>query len=398
MTNYKDMLKKAQFYKKQILNSFIKHGYFPSNEEINNALQDVDTRSALLETYISTKGSYFNTKEINYMFECIYKDLTFLYEILEDILLNDYNKLKLDTEAYLLELESKALNLKNRMNEEVNSTALGTTIFFKSNGWETITVDNITTINLGKMDLIQGSELAVFANINNITADSIYFKFEDDSNNNNNFNALPYNYNENTYTVPGELSINKYDLTLNGNLIVNGNIEINLDNVDDNNMYKILGGKNLMKVTYKDNNVTEYISFATNDKPFYTDKECYIEFFLLNGTNVAYDFNQKPNHTNFSLNDGTISSNSKVTKIFIDAPSNFACRFVLETGEVWASYTDALIKDKKHILYTGSWDLRDFLILEYVRSKKTSYNISVVLNSNEEIVKYINNIYIKEIE
>lgn len=397
MTEYKDMLKKAQFYKTQVMQAFIRKGYFPSNDEINNALNDIDMRSALLETYISTKGSYFNTKEINYMFECVYKDLNFLYEILEEILIEQYNRLQLDIEAQLVELEAKSSRMKKRMNEEINSTALGTTILFKSNEWETTTEDNITIVDLGKMELIQGSKIATFANIDNITPDSVYFKFDDPNNTNNSFKALPYNYNEDTYIVPGELAINKYDLTLNSNLIVKGNIEVNLSNVNIDNIYKILGGKSLMKITYKENNTVEYVPFSTNIRPFYTDKDCYIEFFIINGSTVNYNFSKKPNHTNFSLNDGYITTSSNVTKIFIDAPANFTCAFNLENGDIWASYTDALIEDNNHLLYTGSWDLRDFQILEYVKSKKTTYSVSVVLNSNEEIVKHINSIYIKEI-
>ena len=75
ISEYKDMLEKARFYKKQVIQSFIKQGYFPSDEEIQTALSDIDMRSALLDTYLSAKGSLFNTKEINFMFECIYKDL-----------------------------------------------------------------------------------------------------------------------------------------------------------------------------------------------------------------------------------------------------------------------------------------------------------------------------------
>lgn len=397
MTEYKDMIKKAQFYKTQVMQSFIKRGYFPSNDEISNALDDIDTRSALLETYISTKGSYFNTKEINYMFECIYKDLNFLYEILEEILIEQYNRLRLEIEAQLVELEAKSSNLKKRMNEEINSTALGSTILFRSNEWETDTKDNITTVDLGELELIQGSKIAVFANIDSITPDSVYFKFDDPNNTNNSFKALPYNYNEDTYIVPGELATNKYDLNLNSNLIVKGNIEINLSNVDVNNIYKILGGKSLMKITYKEDSTVEYVAFSTNARPFYASKECYIEFFIMNGTTVNYNFNKKPNHTNFSLNDGYITTSSQVTKIFIDAPQDFTCAFDLEDGGIWASYTDALIKDTSHLIYTDSWDLRDFQILEYVKSKKTIYKICAVLNSNEEIVKHINSIYIKEI-
>ena len=162
IAQYRDMLEKAQFYKKQVIQSYIKQGYYPSDEEIQAALSDIDTRSALLETYLSAKGSLFNTKEINYMFECIFKDLEILYKVLEDILTQEYNKLKLDVEAQVVELEQKVYSLKRRMNEEINSTTLGKTILFQANNWKSETNDNITTVSLGKMDLISFLPLILF--------------------------------------------------------------------------------------------------------------------------------------------------------------------------------------------------------------------------------------------
>ena len=107
MDIYKDMLAKAKIYKKQIINDFVKRGYFPTDKDISAKLESIETRTALCEAYLSKPGSLFNTKEFNYMFEMIYKDLTLLYEILQDILLNEYNQLKVYIEAsslYILKL------------------------------------------------------------------------------------------------------------------------------------------------------------------------------------------------------------------------------------------------------------------------------------------------------
>ena len=395
ISEYKDMLEKARFYKKQVIQSFIKQGYFPSDEEIQTALSDIDMRSALLDTYLSAKGSLFNTKEINFMFECIYKDLNILYTVLEDILLNEYNKLKLDVEAQVTELEQKVYNLKCRMNEEINSTTLGTTIFFKANNWESETNDDITTISLGELDLINGSEIALFANINNIEADSVYFKLESET---DTMYALPYNYNNDVYTIPGKLGINRFAFNISKDLKVNGNIEISLNDLDYRNEYKILGGQNLMKVTYKDSNIVSYEPFASFDRPFSTDKECYIEFYMIDNSSITYDFNIAPNHTNFALNDGTIVSNKTITKVFIDAPAGFVCRFRLDKGEIWGSCTDGIIQNNNTLLYTGDWTLKDFQILEIVKSKLTKYKISLILKSDKTIINYINNVYIKEVD
>lgn len=395
ISKYKDMLEKARFYKKQVIQSFIKQGYFPSDEEIQTALSDIDMRSALLDTYLSAKGSLFNTKEINFMFECIYKDLNILYTVLEDILLNEYNKLKLDVEAQVTELEQKVYNLKCRMNEEINSTTLGTTIFFKANNWESETNDDITTISLGELDLINGSEIALFANINNIEADSVYFKLESET---DTMYALPYNYNNDVYTIPGKLGINRFAFNISKDLKVNGNIEISLNDLDYRNEYKILGGQNLMKVTYKDSNIVSYEPFASFDRPFSTDKECYIEFYMIDNSSITYDFNIAPNHTNFALNDGTIVSNKTITKVFIDAPSGFVCRFRLDKGEIWGSCTDGIIQNNNTLLYAGDWTLKDFQILEIVKSELTKYKISLILKSDKTIINYINNVYIKEVD
>lgn len=394
INQYRDMLEKAKFYKKQVMQSFLKRGYFPSNEEIQAALSDIDTRSALLETYLSAKGSLFNTKEINYMFECIYNDLDILYRVLNEILTDEYNRLRLEVEAQVTELEQKVYNLRRRMDEEVNTTTLGSTIFFKANNWQSETNDDTTVIDLGELNLIDGSNITLFANINNIEADAVYFKLESES---DSFFALPYNYNEDVYTVPGRLAINKYELNMAERLIVNGNVEINIDNVNYENDYKILGAHNYIKVTNKTTNAVTYEQFPTMGKSFQAVADCYIEFYMLEDTLIRYDFNMAPNHTNFALNDGTISSTQTITKVFIDASEGFVCRFGIEKGEVWSSCTDALIQSTDTILYTGDWTLRDFMIVEFVKAKKTKYKLSLILKSNESIINYIDCVYIKAV-
>ena len=145
MEIYKDMLAKAKIYKKQIINDFTKRGYFPSNEDIENKLEQIEMRTALCEAYLSKPGSLFNTKEFNYMFEMIFKDLTLLYEILQDILLNEYNQLKIYIETHLNELEIQANLFQRRLDEEMAATSLGKLLFMKTNDWDIETND--TEIN-----------------------------------------------------------------------------------------------------------------------------------------------------------------------------------------------------------------------------------------------------------
>lgn len=399
MQNYKDMLLKAKYYREQVMQSFIKRGYYPSKDEIAVRLSDIDTRTALLDTYMSKKGSLFNTKEVNYMFECIYKDLNILYTVLQDILVNDYNKLKLNIEAYLTELEFKTSNFKKRMDEEMSTSSLGNTLFFESNSWNSSTKDNITTINLGDLTMVQSAEIAFFANINNVEATKVSFKCiaEDGT---KTFRALPYNYNNDTYIVPGKSDYNIYELNLNGKLIVDGKIS-SVMKTDPCNDYKILAGSNKMFVTYKDDNSLHIEDIATNNNVFYAKEACYIEFYYVDGEKLEYNFNMRPNHTNFTLSDGYISTDGQMMrKIFIDAPAGFSCSFKQESDSViFAQCTDGLIYDANSITYAGNLDLRDFQIREIVKSNTTDYKIQMFIDSDDpDILSKIDCVYIKEVE
>lgn len=130
---YKDMLLKLDYHKKHIINAFIKRGYFPSKEEIENKLELLNSRLALFKKQTFVPGEQFNTKEINHMLEKIYTDIVFLYKVIEEIQKDELNRLTLGIETHMINLEAIADNFKKRANEEINSTSLGKTLLFKSN-------------------------------------------------------------------------------------------------------------------------------------------------------------------------------------------------------------------------------------------------------------------------
>lgn len=399
---YKDMLEKLKYHKQLIMNAFIRNNYYPSNEEINAALAKVNARLSLFESYISKPGSKFNYKEINYCFEMIYKDLELLYVVLENILYNEYSQLKLQIESKLLELESKASSFKQRCTEEANSTALGTTIFFQSNNWLIFTEDQMTILDLGSIDFIEGQTIACFANVNDVEQDQVAFKFINEDSEKD-FLALPYNMYENiSYKIPGELGINKYSYNINSSAIVDDyfKIEHKLNNL---NKYKITGGANLMAVTSKRTGLTELVRFPNIDDYYYTAlEECFIEFYVVDG-NVSdasvleYSFNTRPNHCNFDLQNGTIKIDKDIKRISIDAQKGLTLAFLADHGTIYAECIDAVIVDKDNMLYVGNLDIRDIVIREYVRSNLETYNVKVYINSKEDIISGINSIYIKEL-
>ena len=402
MEIYKDMLEKLKYHKQLLMNAFIRNNYYPSNEEVNASLAKINARLSLFETYISKPGSYFNPKEINYCFDMIYKDIEILYKVLQEILTKEYSQLKVHIEATLSELEAKANYFNKRCSEESNATALGTTILFESNSWNITTQDQITIINLGDYEFIEGSEIACFANINNIEKDMVAFKLIH-SDSSKNIAALPYNLYDNiTYRIPGELGINKYILSMAYNSVVNDNINIEHE-VNIENDYKLLGAKGYISVTSKSSGVTRLINYPDmNSYSSVAAEDCYIEFFIVDGnisdsSCIEYNFNMAPLHQNFSLQNGTIKLDSDIKRIYIDAQAGLTMSFNLEQGDIYAECIDAVIVDKNNMLYTGNKNIRDIMVREYVKSNKTTYNVQVYINTIESIIDSIDSIYIKEI-
>jgi hypothetical protein len=391
---YKDMLLKLIFHKEQIMKQFLKKGYFPKNDEINTALSQVDNRLALFKTYLFQPGELLNIKELNHGLEMIYKDLEFLYKILEEISIQEINKLNLYIETHMTYLEDLSKHFKQRAIEEINSTTLGTTLLFKSSNWDIETKDDSTIINLGDIELVQGSNIACFINANNVVNNSVKYSFTA-HNDIYDFEALPYNYNNNIYKVPGDLDIKKHALKLDNNFIVSGAVNIPISNLNELNEYIVMGGKDLISVTYKDTNQTVLYPFPYADTPFYANESCYITFYISDGKEVEYNFNKKPLHTNFSLQNGLIQIDSDVHKVFLDVDSGFVCNFSIKDGAAWASKEEGIINGDK-IVYNGNPNLRDFEIREYVRKNKTKYDINVTIQSQDDIVPLIESIYIKE--
>ena len=392
---YKDMLLKLEYHRKYIINAFIKKGYFPNTEEINNKLEQIDNRLALFKSYKFIPGEKFNTKQINHMFNMLYKDIVFLYKILEDIQINELNKMLLDIEAKMINLESLATHYKKRANEEINSTALGKTIIFKTDSWNIDVNDEYVSIDIGEIELTQGTEIACFANINNTDKKNIVFNFKA-SNSKYDFTALPYNYNNDTYIVPGTIEVKDTDLTLNEEFNINSEIRIPYE-TNIANDYKILGGKGKMVITNKETNVVSIEDIPTFEKPFVATSNCFISFYVEGEETIEYNFNKKPFHSNFSIQNGYINITNDIQKIFLDVEKDFTCYFTFNDKCIeWATLEEAIVYNK-YLIYNGMLLVRDFKIKEYIKDKTTSYNVTISINEadNDQV---IDSVYIKEVE
>ena len=184
-------------------------------------------------------------------------------------------------------------------------------------------------VKLENINLIQGTEISCFANVNNSDKRNVLFKFNCEEDDSKSFFAFPYNYNNDTYIVPGDMTINEKEFTLQSNFNINSEITLPVT-VNMNNDYKILAGNNKILVTDKITNEVKVYDFPTSEKPFVAPSNCYISFYIENKGTVEYNFSHRPFHCNFSLQNGLIQITKDVQKIFLDVDKGFTCYFVLD--------------------------------------------------------------------
>lgn len=396
MNNFKDVEKKLDYYKQQVLEELVSKGIYPDNSLIESRLNSINAHIALFQNYNVVEGKLFNANEYNQRLKLIYQDLTFLYELLYELTVMDYNKLQNFINSHLSELNSIVETYNKRAEYENNSTTLGKTLLFKNNSFSIEDKDSVTILNLGELSISNATVLACIANINNVKPDDIIFKFKQ-TGKEQWINVSPYNYNNELLTIPGELKKIKHEYNLQDHQKINGPLLLDINsNIDIKNKYDILGGKNRIFVNYKDSE-----GFIVEEKPLTVDslsfsEKAYINFYVIDGSSISFRFNKKPIATNFPINTQRVDGLKYIHHFFIECDENFSFEFELDKGQVYAIKETGVISDNK-LYYLGSDQINDFLIIETATGEEKSYEIKMEAhNSNEDID--IDSIIIKQIE
>lgn len=396
MSNYKDVNKKLEYYKKQILQEFVSKGIYPDNSLIESRLKNIDTYLSIFQNYNVVTGNLFNANEYNERLKLIYQDLSFLYELLYELTVLEYNKLQNFINSHLSELNSIVETYNKRAEYENSTTTLGKTLLFKNNSFSIENKDSMTIVNLGNVDISNGSTIACISNINNVSADDIVFKFKD-VDKENWLVTSPYNYNNDLLTMPGELKKTIYEYELQETQKINGPLLLDIvSNVNIKNKYDILGGENKIFVNYKDDD-----GFIVEEKPLTAeslsfDKKAYINFYVVDGNSISFRFNKKPIATNFPIDTQRIDDLNYIHHFFIECDKDFSFELELDKGKVYAIKETGIISDEK-LYYAGSEQVSDFLIIETATGDKKSYEVVMEAhNSNEDID--IESIIIKQLE
>lgn len=152
-----------------------------------------------------------------------------------------------------------------------------------------------------------------------------------------------------------------------------------------------------MVITDKETNAIRVVDIPTYDKPFVATKNCFISFYIEGKGTIEYNFNKRPLHSNFSIQNGYINIDKDIQKVFLDVEEGFICYFDINNESTgWSTLENALAYDK-YLIYNGMILVRDFKVKEYIKDKTTKYNIKIKITEfdNDEVIDCI---YIKEVE
>lgn len=396
MNNYKDVEKKLEYYKELILKELVKKGIYPDNELIQSKLNSYNAHLALFKNYNVVTGNLFNANEYNERLKLIYTDLMFLYELLYEITVIEYNKLQNFINSHLTELNSIVKTYNKRAEYENSTTSLGKTLLFQNSSFSIENKDSTTILNLDNLEIPNAAVLACIANINNVKAEDVIFKFRQVGNQQW-INASPYNYNNEVVIMPGERKKTIYEYNLQESQVITGPLLMDIDSdINIKNDYIILGGKNRIFVNYKDKD-----GFIVEDKPLTVDslvfnQKAYINFYVVDGNSISFRFNKKPIATNFPIDTQRVEDLNYIHHFFIECDENFSFQFEIDKGQVYAIKETGVISDNK-LYYTGSEKVKDFKVIESAIGEVNEYEVKVEAYNCNEVID-IDSIIIKQIE
>lgn len=388
LDNYLVELEKLKFYRDRISQQIIHSGRYPNQFELQHKLNDINLRLAIFQNKLIEEKSLFNTKEFNNKFEAIYQDLLILYRVVYQLSVQKYLDIKSYAEMHLSELEQMAKRYEYKTKFEIESTPLGKTVLFKTNGFEIKTNNNIHTINLGDITISKGSKLACIWDSNVTSDENVIFTI-------GKLNCSPFSYNRDYLKIPGSSNYKTYTYEQSEDTVTQTMAPMDLDNFTPNynNNYVIYAGKNYIKKSVKTGN-----SVIQRDETssFYLDDIAgRITFYILNGSYAYFNFSKEPLSKNFSgYNIESMDTHQKIT---FEYDAGMAFDFTTD-GIVYAEKEKGIVNNDV-LYYPNNLDVPSYYIEEYNTEDKVTLPVIVTVSkiNDKEKDLTINAIAIKEL-
>ena len=385
---YIDQKKKIEYYRKLIMDTIAKTGSDPAPSLVQDRLNDIDASLSIYRMNYKSSGDTFDTDEYNNSLNNIYQDLLILYQSVYELSVKDYNELKTEIDRELQDLETMAQKCYRRSELETTNT-FGKTLFFQASGFKQEYESGIITIPIDTITTHEQATLACIVDgADTLPYDSMYFEINDKR-------VKPYNYNSDTYKVPGNDNVNTYAYTITDEK-KSSTFPFTIDKFMpiEKATYKILSGKNSV-VFYDTQKYNSTSLTKESNMSLRIAKNGIVTFYVYNAKNISFEFNKEPTSKNFKEN--TITTPDMIQKIRLVVETGTVFN-VITDGTIYAYYDAGFISD--NILYGYRHDtILDYLLIETKESDTVTISgINLVIENAEHSYYGITDIAIKESE
>lgn len=385
---YIDQKKKIEYYRKLIMDTIAKTGSYPAPSLVQDRLNDIDASLSIYRMNYKSSGDTFDTDEYNNSLNNIYQDLLILYQSVYELSVKDYNELKTEIDRELQDLETMAQKCYRRSELETTNT-FGKTLFFQASGFKQEYESGIITIPIDTITTHEQATLACIVDgADTLPYDSMYFEINDKR-------VKPYNYNSDTYKVPGNDNVNTYAYTITDEK-KSSTFPFTIDKFMpiEKATYKILSGKNSV-VFYDTQKYNSTSLTKESNMSLRIAKNGIVTFYVYNAKNISFEFNKEPTSKNFKEN--TITTPDMIQKIRLVVETGTVFN-VITDGTIYAYYDAGFISD--NILYGYRHDtILDYLLIETKESDTVTISgINLVIENAEHSYYGITDIAIKESE
>ncbi len=390
MVTYKDVVLKTNFYKEQVLKEIVKKGLLPDENIVQDRVKNIDRFLALFRNTNIKSGDKFDAKKYNKDIKLIYQDLLFLYQLVYEVTAKEFNYSKAYMNSHLIELESIARQYKIRSRIEIESSFLGNTVFFQSSGFPMFNKDNELYIDLGKVNLRQGSRITWLFEAGGIMAQDALLGLKIGE-------SISYigahNFISHTYKVPGNPVIKESYFKLDDEQTISHSFEIINNEIKPSydNSYFIFGGENkiiLKTANYKNETIEEV------NKAYYTQEDFgKIEFHIYKGTYANFSFSKQPKSKNFEgLSIKDLKSHHKVS-MEVEGGMGFS----IETdGKIYAEKELGIVSNDM-LFFPKQSAVKDFFIEENFPGDKVEYEAFLKIKGDNIDLLEIESVTIKEL-
>lgn len=389
VVNYKDVLLKTSYYRDIVIKELAKYGQPITNESVSDRLKNIDRYLAIFTHTKRKPEEAFDAKLFTKEMNEIHQDLQFLYQLLYDLAVVEFEDIKAFTDCHLREIERKTREYRARVDIETNSSFIGETIFYMDGPFPWFTRDNYTYTDLGTVDIKPGSKIAFLASGENLSNTNLMIGLTKGG---ETVYVQPYNYQHDTLTIEGSSTVNSYEVNINEEVLLKDTFELTPEKMEpsDKNSYIAYTGRN--KILIAQDKERQYVK-QENDYSFLIDGNWEASFYIKGGTYAKFEFSKAVANKNF---EGTeIRDLNNVHRIRMKDEGTFG--FSVKTdGEIYAEQEMCYVQDNKLIHMGGSLS-NDFMIEEYVSAEPERYNAFLRVFSDAEEYPQVDSVAIKEL-